>query len=178
MPHEKIRLLFLWGWSWHVFELTTSEESLHITFKVVLIMAIPVADQVFFSDGGSGQSQRGGGALTYYLAKFRRKLHENEENWTQRGRRVASKSWLYRSATAFGKWCWFTDCSSRAVPPEEIGAWLEFIAYMVYLHLVAGGNVQTCPRQSRADRLPALSGPKISWHSHHSGTKYEFINIL
>ena len=26
-----------------------------------------------------------GGAPTYYLAKFRQKLHENEENWTERG---------------------------------------------------------------------------------------------
>ena len=29
------------------------------------------------------------GAPTYYLANFPRKLHENEENWTVRARRVS-----------------------------------------------------------------------------------------
>ena len=30
-----------------------------------------------------------GSVLTYYLAKFRRKLHENEKNWTVCGGRGA-----------------------------------------------------------------------------------------
>ena len=32
---------------------------------------------------GSGQPQRG--TLTYYLVKIFRKLHDNEDNWTDRG---------------------------------------------------------------------------------------------
>ena len=53
------------------------------------------------SSGGSKISRRRGvptpGGTTYELAKFRQKLHENEENWTERGR--TSKILLCISAT-------------------------------------------------------------------------------
>ena len=44
--------------------------------------------------GGGGGLDGGLGEATYYLAKFSRKLHENEQNWTG-----ASKIILSRSAT-------------------------------------------------------------------------------
>ena len=46
------------------------------------------------SQTGRRQPKMGG---TYYLAKFRQKLHENEENWTEGGG-TASKILLCRSA--------------------------------------------------------------------------------
>ena len=49
---------------------------------------------VTLTSGGSRISQTG--APTYYFAKFHRKLHENEENWTG----GASKFLLCRSAPA------------------------------------------------------------------------------
>ena len=46
--------------------------------------------QIFSGQRRIQISQMGGtptpkGVLTYYLAEFRQKLHENEENWTERG---------------------------------------------------------------------------------------------
>ena len=53
---------------------------------------------------------RGGGAPTYNLAKFRRKLCENEGNWTAREGGHTSKILLCWSATASGK----KKCLSRS----------------------------------------------------------------
>ena len=58
-------------------------------------MPTPVADPGF--PRGGGTNPKGGGAPTYYLAIFSRKLHENEEIL---GRGGASLAPLLRSTTA------------------------------------------------------------------------------
>ena len=59
------------------------------------------------------------GAPTYYFAKFRRKLHENEENWMG-GRGHAPKILLCRSATVIA------ICGCDACPG------LENLTYSMY----------------------------------------------
>ena len=69
--------------------------------------------------GGTRISQTGGGgrggAPTYYLAKLTRKLHENEENWTE-GKGGASKILLCKSATGYplGRWGAQPEWASQA----------------------------------------------------------------
>ena len=58
--------------------------SLTISNFVYLERSNPVADPGFPRGGGANPK---GGAPTYYLANFSRKLHENEEIWGQRGAR-------------------------------------------------------------------------------------------
>ena len=60
-------------------------------------LCLPVADPGFLRGGGA--NPKGGGAPTYYLANFCRKLHENEEILDQRG--GASLAPPLRSATAY-----------------------------------------------------------------------------
>ena len=60
-----------------------------------VIKDCPVADPGFPRGGGANPK---GGAPTYYLANFSRKLHENEEILDQRGARVPCVP--LRSATA------------------------------------------------------------------------------
>ena len=60
-------------------------EQLSQKFHTALSKSLAVADPGFPRGGGANPK---GGAPTYYLANFSRKLHENEEIWGQGGARV------------------------------------------------------------------------------------------
>ena len=66
------------------------------TFK----LTISGKDPGFTMGGGGGATSRGAGRQPIILARFRQKLHENEENYTER--EGTSKIVLCRSATVSG----------------------------------------------------------------------------